>query len=331
MGMASRASLPSPSADAQAGPEPSRPSSLRGHSRNHYSPAEMREGRSAYGFIAPTTVLLAIFYLWPLLQTIGYSFTNWNPATGSTGGFAGGGNFVALLHDSEFLGAIRNTAIYVIVEVPVTLAIGMVLAALLAKPFHGRAVYRALLFVPYIAPVVGSSLIFTYLLSPLGGVVNGALQALGVPPVGFLTTEPWALISVIVFSIWQQTGYTMIIYSAALSGIPASYYEAASLDGAGTLRQFFRISVPLVKPTTGFLSVTGVIGALQVFTQVYVLTQGGPLHSSETILYYIYQQGFVFFHGGSASAAAVVLLLIGIITAVFQLRVLNRQDPLELV
>lgn len=331
MVMASTTQLASRAAGMRADLGPARSHKPRRHEREHYSPAEMREGRSGYGFIAPTTVLLAIFYLWPLLQTVMYSFTNWNPATGTAGGFVGGQNFVDLIHDTNFLGAIRNTAIYVIVEVPVTLALGLVLAALLAKPFHGRSVYRALLFVPYIAPVVGSSLVFTYLLSPLGGVVNGALQALGVPPIGFLTTEPWALISVIVFSIWQQTGYTMIIYSAALSGIPASYYEAAALDGAGTLRQFFRISLPLVRPTTGFLSVTGVIGALQVFTQVYVLTQGGPLRSSETILYYIYQQGFVFFHGGAASAAAVVLLLIGIITAVFQLRVLNRQDPLELV
>jgi multiple sugar transport system permease protein/sn-glycerol 3-phosphate transport system permease protein len=133
-----------------------------------------------------------------------------------------------------------------------------------------------------------------------------------------------------VFSIWQGVGYAMIIYSAALTNIPASYMEAATLDGAGPVKRFFSISLPLVAPTTGFLAVTGVISALQVFTQVYVLTQGGPLNSSETILYYIYQQGFVFFHGGSASAAAVVLLLVGIIVAVIQLRFINRRDPIEL-
>ncbi len=122
----------------------------------------------------------------------------------------------------------------------------------------------------------------------------------------------------------------MIIYSAALTNIPQSYMEAATLDGAGPIRRFFTISLPLVAPTTGFLAITGVIGALQVFTQVYVLTQGGPINSSETILYYIYNQGFVFFHGGSASAAAVLLLIVGILVAVVQLRVINRRDPIEL-
>lgn len=294
------------------------------------SALERREGRAGYALIAPTTVLLALFYLYPLAQTVFYSFTNWNPASGATNGFVGLSNFTGLFQDGEFMQAAGNTALYVVVVVPVTMALGLFFAALLAQPFRGRGIYRALLFVPYIAPIVGSALIFSFLLSPLGGVVNGVVTALGIPPIGFLTSEPWALISVIVFSIWQGVGYTMIIYSAAMSNIPASYMEAATLDGAGPIRRFFRISLPLVAPTTGFLAVTGVIGALQVFTQVYVLTQGGPINSSETILYYIYNQGFVFFHGGSASAAAVILLLVGIIIAIIQLRIINRRDPVEL-
>lgn len=276
-------------------------------------------------------MLLAVFYLWPLVETVAYSFTNWNPATGTTGGFVGASNYRQLVSNGEFMRALGTTGMYVIVVVPLTLALGLVLAAMLAQPFRGRSVYRALLFVPYIAPIVGSALIFSYLLSPLGGIVNGVLSAVGVPPVGFLTSEPWALISVMIFSVWQGVGYTMIIYAAALSSIPQSYYEAATLDGAGAFRRFLRVSLPLVGPTTGFLAITGVIGALQVFTQVYVLTQGGPLQSTETVLYYIYQQGFVFFHGGSASAAAVVLLAIGIIVSIVQLRVMNRREPIELV
>lgn len=290
-----------------------------------------QEGRAGYALIAPTTVLLAVFYLYPLVQTVGYSFTNWNPATGQAGNFTGLSNFTGLFADDEFLKAAGNTGLYVIIVVPVTMALGLCFAALLAQPFRGRGVYRALLFVPYIAPIVGSALIFSFILSPLGGVVNGVITALGAPPIGFLNSEPWALVSVMVFSIWQGVGYAMIIYAAALTNIPQSYHEAATLDGAGPIRRFFTISLPLVAPTTGFLAVTGVISALQVFTQVYVLTQGGPLQSTETILYYIYQQGFVFFHGGSASAAAVLLLVAGIVISVIQLRVLNRRDPIELV
>ncbi|MCU1528863.1 MAG: sugar transporter permease [Frondihabitans sp.] len=292
---------------------------------------EQREGRAGYALVAPTTVLLAVFYLYPLVQTVGYSFTDWNPATGQTGGFVGLSNFTGLFTDGEFLHAAANTGIYVIVVVPITMAIGLFFAALLAQPFRGRGVYRALLFVPYIAPIVGSALIFSFILSPLGGIVNGTLTSFGIAPIGFLNSEPWALISVMVFSIWQGVGYAMIIFSAALTNIPQSYHEAATLDGAGPIRRFFTISLPLVAPTSGFLAITGVIGALQVFTQVYILTQGGPLQSTETILYYIYQQGFVFFHGGSASAAAVLLLIVGIVVSVLQLRVLNRRETIELV
>ncbi|ARC56260.1 Lactose transport system permease protein LacF [Frondihabitans sp. 762G35] len=291
---------------------------------------EEQEGRAGYALIAPTTVLLAVFYLYPLVQTVGYSFTTWNPATGQTGDFVGLSNFTGLFQNDEFLRAAGNTGIYVLVVVPITMAIGLFFAALLAQPFRGRGVYRALLFVPYIAPIVGSALIFSFILSPLGGIVNGALTSLGVAPIGFLNSEPWALISVMVFSIWQGTGYAMIIFSAALTNIPQSYHEAATLDGAGPIRRFFSISLPLVVPTLGFLAITGVIGALQVFTQVYILTQGGPLQSTETILYFIYQQGFVFFHGGTASAAAVLLLIVGIVVSVIQLRVLNRRDTIEL-
>jgi ABC-type sugar transport system permease subunit len=291
---------------------------------------EQIEGRTGYALIAPTTILLALFYLYPLVQTVGYSFTNWNPATGETGAFVGGQNFVGLFQNTEFLRAAGNTGIYVIVVVPVTMAIGLFFAALLAQPFRGRGVYRALLFVPYIAPIVGSALIFSFILSPLGGIVNGTLSSLGIPPIGFLNSTPWALISVIVFSIWQGVGYQMVIFSAALANIPQSYHEAATLDGAGPIRRFFSISLPLVVPTLGFLAITGVIGALQVFTQVYILTGGGPLQSTETILYFIYQQGFVFFHGGTASAAAVLLLALGIVVSIVQLKVLSRRDTIEL-
>ncbi|QFY09922.1 ABC transporter permease subunit [Nonomuraea phyllanthi] len=293
--------------------------------------SQRREGGAGYLLIAPTTILLIVFYLFPLAQTVYYSFTNWNPATGLADSLVGLANYADLLRNPEFLRATANTAIYVAVVVPCTMAVGLFFAALLATPFRGRGIYRALIFVPHIAPVVGTALVFGYLLSPLGGVVNYVLSELGIAPIGFLTTEPWALLSVMVFSIWQGVGYSMIIYSAALANIPVSYHEAAKLDGAGPFRRFFSISFPLIGPTTGFLAVTGVISALQVFTQVYVLTGGGPLQSTETLLYFVYQQGFVFFDGGSASAAAVLLLLCGIVVSVIQLRVLSRRDAVELV
>jgi ABC-type sugar transport system permease subunit len=279
--------------------------------------------------VAPTSILLAVFYLYPLVLTVVYAFTNWNPATGESTRFVGLSNFSGLFGNTEFLQSAANTGVYVIVVVPVTMAVGLFFAVLLAKPFRGRGVYRALIFIPYIAPIVGSAMIFSFLLSPLGGIVNTILSAFGVAPIGFLNSVPWALISVMGFSVWQGVGYTMLIYAAALTNIPQSYHEAATLDGAGPIRRFFSISLPLIAPTTGFLSVTGVIGALQVFTQVYVLTRGGPLQSTETVLYYIYNQGFVYFNGGSASAAAVLLLIVGVAVAIVQIRVMNRRDRIE--
>lgn len=290
-----------------------------------------REGRTGYLLVAPTTVLLGIFYLYPLVQTIAYSFTNWDPSSGSPAHYVGLANFRGLLSPTGgFRPALWHTAIFIVFVVPLTMAFGLAIAAMLDKPFRGRATYRALIFAPFIAPTVGSAFIFTYLLSPFGGLVNSFVGLFGVKPISFLVTSPWAMVAVIAFTIWHQIGFTMIIYSAALSAIPPSYYEAASLDGAGVIRRFVAISMPLVLPTTGFLAITGTISSLQVFTQIQVLTKGGPLKSTTTALYWIYEEGFVFFHGGPATAGAVMLLLIGVIATVFQLKGLGRREPIEL-
>lgn len=291
-----------------------------------------KEGRAGYALVAPTTILLAVFYLFPLVQTVVFSFTNWSP-TGSRGvEFRGIENFIGLFNPNNgFVAALGNTALIAAIVVPGSMLTGLIFAALLDGPMKGRSFYRTMIFAPYIAPVVGSGLIFSYLLTPLGGLVNAALRPLGIGPIPFLTTEPWALISIVVFVIWQQVGYTMIIYSAALATIPPSYHEAAKLDGAGVIRRFFSISLPLVTPISGFLVITGLINTMQIFTQVYVLTGGGPVGSTKTAVFWIYEQGFTFFNGGSATAASVVLLLIGVIITVVQLKVLSRRDAIEMV
>ena len=290
-----------------------------------------REGHVGYLFVTPTTALLTLFYLYPLVKTIVYSFTNWNPVSNSPAAYVGLTNYKRLFTTGTFPAALWHTGIFVIFVVPCTLAFGLVLAAMLDKPFRGRALYRAFIFAPFVAPTVGSALIFTYLLTPLGGLINSLLGAFGVAPISFLTTSPWAMVAVIVFSIWHEVGYTMLIYAAALSAIPPSYHEAAALDGAGVIRRFFTISLPLVRPTTAFLVITGILSSLQVFTQIQVLTQGGPINATQTALYWVYQQGFSFFHGGLATAGAVVLLIIGLLVTVFQLKVLGRRETTELI
>lgn len=292
--------------------------------------SRQRQGLFGYPFIAPTAILLSVFYLLPLLQTAFYSFTDWNPSSFSPTRPVGFDNYLGLFADGTFVKALLATGALVIGVVPLSLGLGMLLAALMRTPLRGRSALRALIFLPFIAPTVGSALIFTYLLTPFGGLANAPLQALGLPPIPFLSTAPWSLISVIVFTVWTQVGYTMIIYSSAMAVIPESYYEAARIDGAGTWRQFRSITIPLIRPTTAFLAVTGTLGALQAFTQIHVLTRGGPMGSSATLLYWIYQQGFMKFNGGAATAGAIVLLLIGIVIAAVQLKVFGRREGVEI-
>jgi multiple sugar transport system permease protein/sn-glycerol 3-phosphate transport system permease protein len=274
---------------------------------------------------------LGLFYLYPLVQTVVFSFTDWNPLDADAPRYLGAENYRSLVTGDSFMPALGHTLVFVVFTVPLTLGFGLFLAALLDRPFRGRAVYRVLIFAPFVAPTVGSALIFSYLLTPLGGLVNGALAGFGVEPIAFLVTSPWAMVSVIVFSIWHQVGYAMLIYSSALSAVPRSYHEAAKLDGAGAFRRFFALSVPLVQPTTVFLTITGILSSLQVFTQIQVLTHGGPLGSTTTALYWIYEQGFSFFHGGLASAAAVILLLIGVAVTLVQLVLADRRRQVELI
>lgn len=288
-------------------------------------PGELKEMFGAYAFIAPTTILLVIFYFVPLIETIYYSFTSWNPDSIAGAKPVGFKNYAALTSTSDFLGSLGHTFEYLIVTVPASIVVGLVLALLLNRPFRGRSIYRTLIFIPYIAPIVGSALVFSYVLSPLGGIANGILGSIGIAPINFLNQEPWAMASVIVFSIWQVAGFNMIIYLAALGSVPDMYYEASLVDGASWTDRFRHITWPLIWPSTMFLLVIGVINSIQVFTQVYVLTGGGPLNSTQVIIDWIYQQSFVNLNGGLATAGSVVLFLIGMVLTLLQLRFLGRR------
>lgn len=280
---------------------------------------------AGFVFVAPTTILLVIFYFVPLLETIYYSLTSWDPASASPPKFVGLANYGNLGAATGFAGAAVHTLVYLAFTVPLSIAVGLVLALLLNRPFHGRTVYRTLMFAPYIAPIVGSALVFSYLLSPLGGLANGILGSFGVSPINFLKQAPWAMAALIAFSVWQIAGFNMVIYLAALSAVPDVYYEASLIDGASWLDQFRSVTWPLIWPSTLFLLVIGVVNAIQVFTQVYVLTGGGPLRSTQTIIYWIYQESFVYFNGGLATAGSVVLFVVGMVLTLLQLRFLGRR------
>jgi ABC-type sugar transport system permease subunit len=280
---------------------------------------------AGYLFITPTAVLLSLFYFVPLIETFYYSFTRWDPASIVPAHFIGLKNYTQLIGQVGFVPAVYHTLIYLAFTVPLSVGVGLGLALLLNRPFRGRGIYRTLVFTPYIAPIVGSALVFSYILSPLGGILNDLLNAFGVPSVNFLAVNPWAMIWLVIFSVWQVAGFNMVIYLAALSSVPEVYYEASEMDGARWWARFRHITWPLIWPSTLFLLVIGVVNSIQVFTQVYALTRGGPIDSTWTVIYWIYQEDFVYFNGGLATAGSVVLFLVGMILTLLQLRFLGRR------
>ncbi|HLH99960.1 MAG TPA: sugar ABC transporter permease [Acidimicrobiales bacterium] len=295
-----------------------------------YLPGQRKEAAGAYLFIGPTILLLALFYFIPLIQTFYYSFTHWNPFSVQRASGAGLSNYRHLVTTAQFLSSLGHTLIYIVFTVPIGMAVGLALALLLNHPFRGRSVYRTLVFIPYIAPIVGSAFVFDFVVSPLGGVADGVLNSLGLPQINFLNQDPWAMISIIAFSVWQIAGFNMVIYLAALGAVPDMYYEAGLIDGANAAQRFRSITWPLIWPSTLFLLMIGVVNSIQMFTQGYILTQGGPLTSTQVIMEWIYQQSFVSLNGGLATAGSVVLFLIGMVLTLIQLRFLGRRYAVNL-
>ncbi|MHB8244726.1 MAG: carbohydrate ABC transporter permease [Acidimicrobiales bacterium] len=316
--------------DRVGGGPRSRLGGARAEGRAGGASAARREGLAGYLFVAPTTILLVVFYFVPLLETIYYSFTSWDPASAAQPKFVGLANYKNLGSASGFVASVGHTLVYLVFTVPLSMGVGLALALLLNRPFRGRGIYRTLVFTPFIAPMVGSALVFSYLLSPLGGLINGILGSLGMAPINFLHQAPWAMVAVIVFSIWQTAGFNMVIYLAALSAVPNVYYEASQIDGASWLDQFRNVTWPLIGPSTLFLLVIGVVNAIQVFTQVYALTGGGPLGSTQVVIFWIYQESFIYFNGGLATAGSVVLFIVGMVLTLLQLRFLGRRSAVLL-
>ncbi|MFB9277384.1 carbohydrate ABC transporter permease [Cohnella cellulosilytica] len=262
--------------------------------------------RSGYLFILPFYALFAYFLLIPIAEVIYYSFTDFNLFSGSK--LVGLRNFDDMLQDQVFWKAMRNTAVYFSFTLIPTMALGLLTAVLLNTTLIKTSWARALVFMPHIVSMVSVSMVWMWLYDPTYGLFNRVLSALGFNPVQWLLDPRTALPSVIAMSIWKGIGYNMIIFLAGLQGIPKDYYEAAEVDGAGRFRQFANITVPLLAPATFFLFVTGVINSFNVFEQINVMTSGGPVNSTTTMVHQIYLRAFTEFKMGYASAQSVALL-----------------------
>jgi multiple sugar transport system permease protein len=262
----------------------------------------------AYLFTAPVIVLFGLFRIWPSIQTLYFSFFNVELLK-SRLTFVGLANFVDLIHDELFLGAITHTLIFAVAIVPVSAALGMVLAVLFNEELRLKEFFKAIYFAPMVTSTVAAAVVWWWLYNPQFGLFNVILKLLHLPGQPWLLSSTMALPSVIIFSVWKTLGYNMVIYVAGLQGIPQEFYEAATIDGAGSLQRFFRITLPLLAPTTTFVFIYNSIFAFQAFDQVYVLTGGGPAHATSVVVLELYNQAFQRYRFGYASAEAMVLFL----------------------
>ncbi|MBM4081802.1 MAG: sugar ABC transporter permease [Planctomycetes bacterium] len=266
-----------------------------------------REALAGYLFAGPAILGLALFTLGPILVSLVYSFTRYEVISPAT--WAGLDNFRYLFsQDRYFLTALWNTFYFAAVSVPVDIALALTLALLLNQPIHGRALYRTCFYLPTVMPAVAGSLLWAWLFNGDYGLVNVVLGYLGLPEVPWLTNEYCSKPALIIMGLWGVGG-SMIIFLAALQGVPRALYEAAEMDGANAVGRFFHVTLPMISPSLFFVIVMGIIGSLQVFTQAYLITSGGPVNSTLFYVLYLYQQAFENLHMGYASAMAWVLFL----------------------
>jgi ABC-type sugar transport system permease subunit len=254
-----------------------------------------------------------------------FSLHNWSILQVETP-FVGLANYAGLLQDDRFWNALRNTLYYTIGAVPITTILALAVALGVNERIPASKLLRSAYFLPGISSLAVMGLVWTYLVNPQIGMFSYTLTGLGLPATDWLQSTTWALPAVTLVGIWKSVGFDMVIFLAGLQGIAPTYYEAAKIDGAGRWQRFWNITLPLLRPTTLFVVVTSVIGSFQVFDQVYVMTRGGPLFSTETLVTYMYHQGFEIFHMGYATAISAILFVVILVISGLQLRLFRYAE-----
>ncbi|WP_078900549.1 carbohydrate ABC transporter permease [Streptomyces sp. SBT349] len=296
-----------------------------GTSRGRTTSTSTRTDWWALVMIAPATIGLAVLYLWPLGSTLSKSFME-VPAFGP-GEFTGLDNYTELLGDDAFWGAFRNSALYAVIVVGLGIPLAIVLASLIEQVSRGRTLYRVLFFLPVVTLPVAVGMVWRLILNGDFGVFNWLLSLVGIQGRYWVADERFTIYAFAAVGIWMGLGINLIILGAGLRGIPPALYEASSLDGAGRVRQFFSITLPLLTPTIFFTVVISTIAAMQMFDLVFVMLgsiNNTALDGSRTIVYLFYESAFVHFRQGYAAAIAVVLLLLIIGATAIQFRLQKR-------
>ena len=283
----------------------------------------MKRSRIPYIFLIPFFLSFAIFWAFPLAFAAYMSFTNYNPLIPiNEVQFVGLQNYIDATQDEVFLLALKNTFIYVLYE-PICISIGLILALVLNTAIKGRSVFRTIFFIPVITSTVAIAYVWSWLYDYRLGPLNYILRLLGLQPQSWLSYGQ-ALYSIMLMSTWQWIGLNVIIFLAALQSIPKEYHEAARISGANAWNCFRHVTVPLLKPTILFCAVTATAGSLQVFTEVYMLTRGGPVYSTTVAVLWMYRQAFEFLQFGYGSALAFILFLIILAIALIEVRLMRR-------
>lgn len=260
-------------------------------------------------FTLPALIPLLIFWLGPLGYIVYLSFTDWDFMSPDKL-FVGLDNYSYLLTNSEFYRSLKVTLLFGLGSVIPTIVGGLALAILMNSKIKSSGIFRTLLFSPWVTPTVAVSIAWSWIFEPEVGLANLMLGWVGVSPIGWLRDADWALVAVLIVTLWKSIGWAMVFYLVALRNLPSDLLEAASIDGANGWDKFRSITLPLISPTTFFLSIILTIQSLQAYDQINVMTQGGPAGSTRTLLYMYYQSAFESFNVGEASSIAVVIILI---------------------
>lgn len=293
----------------------------------------MKNNRFVYTILTPIFICMLVFSMLPILIGLGISLFDYNPLAAESP-FVGLGNFKLLLEDEVFTAALKNTIIFVLVTVTLNVVFSLAIAQIISvmRSNKMRSLMRVIFFMPVVAPMAASSMVWKAMYANKYGVINNILGSLGLPTQNWLGDASWVLPAIILFTLWADIGYNIVIFSAGIDGIPSEFIEAAAIDGAGPIRRFFSITLPLLGRTTAFVVSMTLISHFQMFAQFEIMTRsagssggGGPNNSGMVLTLEIYKEAFKYKNMGYASAIAFVLFIIIMIVTVVTRRV-NRVD-----
>ncbi|MDC7234705.1 MAG: sugar ABC transporter permease [Spirochaetales bacterium] len=286
----------------------------------HSNKITLKQDLTAYAFILPTFLGFLLFMVYPLFNSLYLSFMDWNMFLGREGSeFVGLEHFREAFENEYFKAGMINNFKLAVMAVPLLIALSLFLAVLLNQDIFGRGILRTMYFMPYVATITAAAVVFSAVFHYQWGPVNNFLRGIGIAnPPGWTASIKWALPTIALFWVWKNIGYCVVIFLAGLQGISNTYYEAATIDGANKVQQFWHITMPLVSPTTFFLTITNIILSFQIFAEVNVMTKGGPGTATYTTVFHIFDQAFDKFNLGYASAVSWLFFLVIVVITIIQ-------------